>query len=103
MLWATDRVGTSARSWKTVSIPSERAWSTERRTDLLAVDEQPAAVGAMQPAQHLDERRLARAVIADETETLSLLEMHRDVDERGDSAEALGDVLHPEGVRRSAH
>ena len=31
MFCATDSVGMSARSWKTVSIPSERAWSTERR------------------------------------------------------------------------
>ena len=81
-------------------MPSERAWSTERIVCLVAVDEDPAAVRALVAGQDLDQRRLARAVVADEPEHLALAEVHRDVDERGDRAEALRDVL---DANRSAY
>ena len=69
---------------------------------LLAVDEDPAPVGPQEAGQDLDQRRLAGAVVADEAEHLALGQVHRDVDERRDRAEALRDVLDADRVRRGA-
>ena len=55
--------------------------------------EQPAAVGRVDAAEDLDERRLAGAVLADERVGLAGVEIDRDVVERVDRAEGLRRVL----------
>jgi hypothetical protein len=54
-------------------VDSERARVVDRAdADLLAVDEDASRVGSVVAAQDLDQRRLARAVVSDEAETLAL-------------------------------
>ena len=86
-------------------VDPERARVVDRaEVHLLAVDEDPAGVGPVEPAQDLDQRRLAGAVVADQAEALSLAEAERDVDEGRDGAEALRDALDPDrGGRLGAH
>ncbi len=56
-------------------VDPERACVVDRPEGrLLAVDEDPARVGPVEPAQDLDERRLAGAVVADQAEALALAE-----------------------------
>src|SRR6185436_7822149 len=61
--------------------------------DVIAVDGGLAAAGHEQPAQDADERRLARAVRAEEAEDLAARHLQRDVVERADLAEVLRHVL----------
>src|SRR5712691_176971 len=66
---------------------------------VLAVDEGPSAVRPQEAGEDLDQRRLARAVVAHQPEHLALRQVHRDVDERRHRAEALRDVLDADRVR----
>ncbi len=59
-----------------------------------AADLDAAARGRRDPRQHLEERRLARAVPTDDSEHLALLDVERDVPERPDLL-CLGRVLAP--------
>src|SRR3954469_4527778 len=52
-----------------------------------------ATVGLVETAQDLDQRRLPGAIVADQAEHLAALQLHAHVDERGDGAKALADVL----------
>ena len=65
---------------------------------LLAEDEHPAGVGLVEAGQDLDQRRLAGAVVADQTEHLAGAEVERDVLERCHHTEALADVLDADRV-----
>ena len=65
-LAAASRCGARARSWYTVSMPRRWASSGERKLDRLAVEQDHAVVGRLDARQHLDERRLAGAVVADQ-------------------------------------
>ena len=67
---------------------------------LFAVDEDLPRVRLVEAGQDLHERRLARAVVADQSEHLARADMERDVLERRDDTEALADVLDPDGVGR---
>ena len=65
MLWYTRAALTSARSWYTASMPSDRAWSTDSQAHLLAVEQDPARGRRLEAAQDLEQGGLARAVVAD--------------------------------------
>src|SRR5262249_32636363 len=70
--------------------------------DLLAGEHDPTRVGLERPADAIDERRLARTVGTDETETLALPDPELARAERLEAAEALGHVPHFE-KRLDAH
>ena len=59
----------------------------------LAVQEHAPAVLLLEAGDDLDQRRLARAVVAEQAEHLALAQRQVDVAQRRDRAEALGDVL----------
>ena len=61
-----------------------------------AVDEDLAAIGPEQAAQHLDERRLAGAVLAQQRHDLAPPHVEADALERPCGAERLHDVVEPE-------
>src|SRR4051812_34359901 len=61
--------------------------------DRLAVEHDRAGVGLVEAAEDLHQRRLARAVVAQQAEDLALLEAQVDLAQRRDRAEALGHVL----------
>src|SRR5437764_3122422 len=52
-----------------------------------------ATVGLVEAAQDLDQRRLPGAVVSYQAEHLAAMQLHADVDERGDGAEAFADVF----------
>src|SRR5436305_13532426 len=52
-----------------------------------------ATVRLVETAQDLDQRRFPSAVVAYQAEHLAAMQLHAHVDERGDGAEALADVL----------
>ena len=54
----------------------------------------------MRPRDGLDQRRLARAVVADERDDLACVQLEVDVRERLHRAEALGDAAQLEQGRR---
>ena len=60
--------------------------------DRLALEEDLAAVGGMRAGDALDERRLARAVVADERHHLAAADLEVDVGERLHRPEGLRDV-----------
>ena len=59
----------SARSWKTVSTPSARAFATVRPRTGLPANSDLAAVGLVDAGDDLDERGLAGAVVAEQPTT----------------------------------
>src|SRR5260370_34096286 len=63
---------------------------------LFAIEQDPAGVGRLEAAEDLQQRGLARAVVAEQAEDLTLVHMQVDVDQRGHRAEPLGDVLDPQ-------
>jgi hypothetical protein len=67
---------------------------------LLAVDHDRAAVGIVKARENLDQRGLARTIVADQRQHFALTKLDADVDERGDGAEALADVTHLENDGR---
>ena len=64
--------GARARSWYTVSMPESRACWRRAQLDRLAVESDRAAVGPHRSGEHLDERALAGAVVADERGHISI-------------------------------
>ena len=93
----------SARSWNTVSIPSSRALVRRVDPHRFAVEPDLAAVGLLDAGEHLDQRRLAGAVVAEQREHLALAQRQRDVAQRGRRAVLLAQVLDLEhGARRRA-
>ena len=63
-----------------------------QRSDLLAGDENVAGIGGLRAGHDLDERRLARSVLADECVDLGREDLEGDVVERGDAAVVLRDA-----------
>src|SRR6185503_10832159 len=61
--------------------------------DLLALEEDPAAVGEERARHAVDQRGLARPVGADQAESLARLHVQRQPVQRGESPEALGETL----------
>jgi hypothetical protein len=60
---------------------------------LLACDHDPPGVGLLQPEQQADRRRLPRARLADERVSGAGGDSERDVVDRRDRAERLGDPM----------
>ena len=96
-------VGTSARFWNTVSMPTRARLGRVGEAPLDAVDDDPALVGLHRTRDHADERALAGAVVADDPEHLAAAKLQADVVERGHGAEPLRDSLHLEHDRPLAH
>src|SRR6185369_7777165 len=70
--------------------------------DVAALEQDPAAVRRQGARHAIDERRLARAVRADEAQSLARPDLNRDAVERQEAAEALGDAVELErGPRRA--
>ena len=77
--------------------------AAHRMGHVLAVVGDRAAVGDMHARQHLDERRLAGAVLAEQRDDLALADVHADVEQRLRAAEPLGERAHlKHGARLSA-
>src|SRR5436305_5536141 len=68
--------------------------------DLVTLDPDSAVVGAMHPGEDLPERRLPRAVFADETVDRALCDLQVDPAQCLDAAEPLRDAFDPH-VRRT--
>ena len=66
--------------------------------DLLAADVNVAARRRHRARQHLDQRRLAGAVVAEEADDLALADGEGNVLERAHAAVIFGDVLHADQV-----
>src|SRR5690606_7215470 len=69
--------------------------------DLLAVHEDLAGVGLLEPVEDLHQRRLAGAVLADQRVDLAPLDLEVDVVVREDEPEALGDAPHTDRWRHA--
>ena len=80
-------------------VDSQRAGVIHRLDhDLLAVEHDAPRLGPVEATQDLEERRLPRAVVAEQAEYLTPLEVQVHVAQRGHRAEPLGDVLDPEDI-----
>ena len=64
----------------------------------LALDPQRAGVGLLEASEDLDQRRLAGAVVAQQTQHLALAQVEADVAQGGGGAEALADMLDAQHV-----
>ena len=73
--------------------------AVSRRVYLLPFRNNRAGVRLVKPGEDLYQGGLARAVIADQCQHLSLTELDAHIDERGDGAEGLADVAHFEDDR----
>ena len=82
----------SARSWNTVSIPASRERAAFQPRDRLAADQDLARGRLDDAGQDLDQRRFSRAVVADQSDDLALVDAEVDAAERIDAPERLGDV-----------
>ena len=60
--------------------------------DRLTLDLDRARVGNVSAGDHLDQRRLARAVFADQSVNLTLAQVERNALERFDTGECLADL-----------
>jgi hypothetical protein len=66
--------------------------------ELPVADEDAAGGGRHDAGHHLDQRRLAGAVIADQADDLVAADRQRNVAQRPDRAEGLADILQPNDV-----
>ena len=71
--------------------------------DLAAVEEDVAGIGVVDAAEDVHQGRLAGAVDADEADNLAGANLERNVVERLDARELLGDSRHAETGRSGAH
>ena len=71
------------------AMPAARAAGGAVQRHLAPVHEHLAAVGLMDPGQDLHQRRLARAVLAEQRVHLAAAQRHRPVDQGLDRAEGL--------------
>ena len=106
---ATVRLGQSESSWKTQRTPEACAAPTEYPADRSspAISMTPAS-GASDPGEHVHERGLAGAVVADEADALAGIDAQVDAAERTHgpegfstpSSRTMGGSLKPAAVRR---
>ena len=69
---------------------------------ILPVELQPATGGVVDPADHVEHRRLARAVRADQSEDLTLVDAERQSVERDDATEGHRDLINFEQCHQSS-
>ena len=103
MLFSTDWLAAVSTSWNTTAIPSSLIPRGPRRATDAAVKAELALVWAVHPADDLDERRLARAVFAEQRVHLTGSDLEVRVDERSGRPEALGHVGEREAVAGCCH
>ena len=102
MLATTSRFSHSARSWKTVAMPSVERGARIGEGHRLAVELIVPDARLMHAGQDLDQRRFAGAVVADQRHDLAGMDVEIDVGERRDRAEILGDAAQAEHQLRPA-
>ena len=71
---ATVKTGTSLKCWCTIPMPAAMASLGPSEADRLAVEQDLALVGLVQPEEHVHQRRLAGAVLPEEGVDLARLE-----------------------------
>ena len=59
----------------------------------MPVEYEPPAVGLIDARHHLDQRRLARAVVTEDAGDLARVDVHRDAAQRDDVPVVLGDLV----------
>ena len=86
-------LGNSARFWKVRAMPKrgDPVGGTASRS--LPFERHPAVGGLVDPADDVEHRGLAGAVRTDEAADLARVDRERQAVERGDAAEAHGDVF----------
>ena len=87
------------KCWCTMPMPAAIASDGEENTDLLAVDDDRALVGLVHAVKRVHQRRLARAVLADDGVDVAPRDDDVDVVIGDDAGEALGDVVQFDGSR----
>ena len=97
---ATDRSGNSRGSWWTTAMPSARAWAGPARTIGSPSSTIVPLSGWWMPAEDLDQRALAGAVLADERVDLAGAQLQRHVGERLRRPEPLRDAAQGDGAAR---
>ena len=97
-LAVTSRPGTRSSSWKIVATPAAcAARGSAKRTG--AVDQHLAGVRLDHAREHVHQRRLAGAVLAEQRMDLAAVEIEVDAAQRLDAAETLDDPAHGEQRR----
>ena len=96
MLATTSRFSQSARSWKTVAMPSVSAALGSASVTGLPSKVMVPEARLMDAGEDLDQRRLAGAVVADQRDDLAGMDVEIDVGQRRDGAEILGDAAQAE-------
>jgi hypothetical protein len=74
-----------------------------RKFDLMAVEQNPAAIRPIGAAKDFDQRRLSRAILAAERMNLAARAAEAHIVQRPHAGETLADVQHLEGERRALH
>ena len=92
-LSSTVRFGNRRMFWKVRPMPMLRDLERLQPDDVLAVEEDFAAGRHVQPGDHVEDGRLARAVRTDQPVELALLHGQVEVAHRAQAAEDLGQVL----------
>ena len=89
MFSAIVRPSTTSSSWYIVAMPSSMRRLGRGDLDRLAEPRDLALVGAMDAREHLDQRRLARAVLAEDAVHLAGQNVQVDSAQRVDAGEGL--------------
>ena len=97
MFSVTVCVGTSVKCWWTMPMPAAIASRGERKSTGLAEEPDLAGVGAVEPVEHVHERALAGAVLAEQGVDLAEAEVEVDAVVGDDAGEALDDAAHLDG------
>ena len=91
MFSATVNTGMSWKCWCTIPIPRAMASAELVNSHLLAVDTDRAGIGLVEPEDHVHQRRLARAVLAEQAVHLASAQVEVDPVVGEQAGEALGD------------
>ena len=81
--------------------PQPRDRVRTRSSQVLALEENAAGVGAVEPRDEIEERRLPGPVRSDQPDDLALLQLEGDVGESDDPAEPPCDVFNREKRHRT--
>ena len=96
MFSATVITGISMKCWCTIPIPRAIASFGELKTTCLPFDQDLALVRPVEAVEDVHQRRLARAVLAEQRVHLALAQVEVDVVVRDDAREPLRDAPHLE-------
>ena len=96
MFSATVITGMSMKCWCTIPMPAWIASRAEENETDLPFSRISPSVGPVEPVEDVHERRLARAVLAEQRVHLAAAHVERDVVVRDDARELLADAPHLE-------